>query len=146
MKYWGFLCAKLAAAGGLFAALWAGLEFLLPPPRPFYNYHFARFGQDLPWTTAILIYTLFCLGVIYLVVLDQRYRCRTCVRRLRMPVATGAWDQMLLFGPPRTEYICPYGHGTLKVSELQLTGIEGDDWQPHSDIWKELESLEGSRK
>ena len=146
MKYWGFLCAKLALAAGLFLTLWLGLEFVLPPPMPFYNYQFARFGQDLPWTTAILLYSLFCLGIVYLVVLDQRYRCRTCLRRLRMPVATGAWDQVLLFGPPRTEYICPYGHGTLKVADLQLTGLEQDDWQPHSDIWKELESLEGSRK
>ena len=54
-------------------------------------------------------------GVLYLVVWDQRYRCRTCLRRLRMPVFAGSWPNMFLKGQPRMEYICTYGHGTLKV-------------------------------
>ena len=62
-----------------------------------------------------------------------------------MPVLTGSWTAVL-FGAPRTEYICPYGHGTLKVAELQITGRQQPDWQPHEDIWKELESLEETKK
>ena len=61
------------------------------------------------------------MGVIWLAICDQRYRCRTCLRRLRMPILTGDWTHILL-GPPRTEYICPFGHGTLKVDEVQITG------------------------
>ena len=38
-----------------------------------------------------------------------------------MLVLTDSWTHVLL-GAPRTEYICPYGHGTLKVAELQITG------------------------
>jgi hypothetical protein len=53
----------------------------------------------------------------------------------------------VLLGPPRREYICPYGHGTLKVSELQITGPHPADWQQHSDdIWAELFSTEESSR
>jgi hypothetical protein len=94
----------------------------------------------------LLVYSLLCAGLVYLVILDQRYRCRICLRRLRMPVSTGSWTHILLFGPPRTEYICVYGHGTLKVPDLQITGPEPVDWQPHEDIWKELATLGEPRK
>ena len=63
-----------------------------------------------------------CAGVLYLIIWDQRYRCRVCLRRLRMPIETGSWGRMLQFGRPRIEYICPYGHGTLKEDELQISG------------------------
>jgi len=53
---------------------------------------------------------------------------------------------MLFLGQPSTEYICVYGHGTLKVPELQLTGTTTSDWEPHHDMWKELESLEAGKK
>jgi hypothetical protein len=60
-----------------------------------------------------------------------------------MPVATGSWTHLLLIGPPRIEYICPYGHGTLQVPEVQITGPENQNWLPHGeDIWKELSALE----
>ena len=62
-------------------------------------------------------------------------------------VSAGSWPNMLLFGQPRTEYICLYGHGTLKVPEVQITGPHGPDWEPHDeDIWKELESLEETKR
>jgi hypothetical protein len=48
---------------------------------------------------------------------------------------------MLQFGRPRIEYICPYGHGTLKQEEVQISGRENAQWTPHSDdIWEELVS------
>ena len=79
------------------------------------------FGHDLGFTTAMLLFFLACFGVLHLIIWDQRYRCRTCLRRLRMPVSAGSWPNMLLFGQPRTEYICLYGHGTLKVPEVRIT-------------------------
>jgi hypothetical protein len=46
---------------------------------------------------------------------------------------------MLQFGRPRIEYICPYGHGTLREDELQISGLENPEWTPHSDdMWEEL--------
>lgn len=102
-------------------------------------------AQDFAYTFTMLLFTLFAVGLTWAVAWDQRYRCRTCLRRLRMPIQTGSWTHVLL-GAPRTEYICPYGHGTLKVDDLQITGHLEPDWQPHADMWKELFSLEESKK
>jgi hypothetical protein len=154
MRYWGYLAAKLAAAGGgLYGLHWA-IAHGFPRPEPvmagtkagrIVYAHADPFGHDLAYTFTMLFFWLFCVGVVWAVVWDQRYRCRTCLRRLRMPVLTGSWTHILL-GRPRTEYICPYGHGTLKVEELQITGRQQPDWQPHEDIWKELYSLEETKK
>ncbi len=142
MKYWLFFVAKLIVAGLLFTGIWAGMELLLPEPATIRDIKLGRFGQDLTWTTAIFIYFLAAAGALYLVIWDQRYRCRTCLRRLRMPVNSGAWDQMLRIGTPQVEYICPFGHGTLNVKLVHFTGHEGDNWREHDDnIWRELESI-----
>jgi hypothetical protein len=139
MKYWGYLLAKLLVWVGVCYGL--GVLFLwLFPLRPtlFMKYYNHPFLHDLRWTTAFLVFLMLCSGMFHLVILDQKYRCRTCLRRLRMPVFEGSWPNMLLIGRPRTEYICPYGHGTLKVPEIHFTGNELPDWQPHDDIWSEL--------
>jgi len=138
MKYWGYFVAKLMAAG---AILWAARLVLLklaPQPSTFmYVTPRDPFAFDLAFTFLMLGYWLFATGLIWAVIWDQRYRCRTCLRRLRMPIHTGSWTHVL-FGAPRTEYICTYGHGTLKVAELQITGRQNPDWEPHEDIWEEL--------
>ena len=131
MKYWGFLVAKLMAAA---VVLWGAR---IVPDAYIYIYPRARFAFDLSFTFVMLGYWLFATGLLWAVIWDQRYRCRTCLRRLRMPVRFGSWTNVL-FGAPRTEYICTYGHGTLKVAELQITGRTNPDWEPHEDIWKEL--------
>lgn len=141
MKYWGVLAAKLLAAGAALYGVWFALYWSYPSPEHVTRWGHEMFLHDLPWTTLMFFYNLLCNGVLFLIILDQRYRCRSCARRLRMPISTGGYGHTLLFGPPRTEYICPYGHGTLKVAELQITGRERDNWEPHDeDIWKELES------
>src|SRR5262249_42018858 len=48
-----------------------------------------RFGYDLEYTLFVLVWFLLCSGALYLSIWDQRYRCRVCLRRLRMPVETG---------------------------------------------------------
>lgn len=45
---------------------------------------------------------------------------------------------MLRLGRPKMEYICPFGHGTLNIEELQITGNVPPDWTQHGDIWAEL--------
>ena len=143
MRYWGFLIAKLAAAAVPLWVVWSAIRWSF---RQEARQH-SLFAQDLGYTMVMMFFFLLCAGVLYLVVWDQRYRCRACGRRLRMPVAAGSWPNMLLFGQPRTEYICLYGHGTLKVPEVQINGPNSPDWEPHDDdIWKELESLEESNK
>jgi hypothetical protein len=146
VRYWGFFVAKLAAAALPMGVLWSFIRWLFPR-RVFADWQQSPFAHDLGYTSAMMLFFLACAGVLYLIIRDQRYRCRTCLRRLRMPVAAGSWTNMLLFGQPRTEYICVYGHGTLKVPDVQITGPNGPNWEPHDeDIWKELESLEESKK
>jgi len=96
-------------------------------------------GRYLALNLALMVWFLFGAGMLYLIVYDQRYRCRVCLRRLRMPVETGSRGFMLQFGRPRTEYICPYGHGTLKQEEFQTSGLENPEWTAHTgDMWEEL--------
>jgi hypothetical protein len=142
MKFWGYLAAKLLV-GAIGCAL-IGIAFQPLLPKSGMSLRGAStepFVHDLTYTLVMLGYFLFCLGVAYIIIQDQRLRCRTCVRKLRMPIAKGSWTHILL-SPPRTEYICPYGHGTLKVPELQLGGPHPNDWEPHEDMWKELFSVE----
>ncbi|MFN3324679.1 MAG: hypothetical protein ACK5AZ_14375 [Bryobacteraceae bacterium] len=146
MKYAAYFMAKLVAAAGLMYGIWLALDAWIPAPDTFLKYRMSRFAQDLRWTSIILVFTLVCLGLLYLIVLDQRFRCRKCLRRLRMPVATGSWANVFLAGRPEVEYICPFGHGLLRAPEVQIGGIEQPSWLPRGDIWQELKSLEGSKR
>jgi hypothetical protein len=147
MRYWGYLLAKLLAAALLIWAVWLAIALYFARPAIYLGQELSPFTHDLGYTAVMMLFFAFCTGLVYLIVWDQRYRCRTCLRRLRMPIAAGSWPNMLFLGQPRTEYICVYGHGTLKVPEVQITGPNSPDWEPHGDdIWRELESLEESKK
>jgi hypothetical protein len=145
MKYWLYLLAKLAGAAAVVCALQFMLVFFYPDQPP----PLARFGPPPPLFMHDMLFTFATLGVwligagLFAVILsDHRRRCRTCLRRLIMPIASGSWGHMVVFGRPRTELICPFGHGTLSIEELQITGRQTPDWQPHDEnIWKELESF-----
>jgi hypothetical protein len=139
MRYWGVLAAKLAASSVLLGCLWWGITWLLPPPH---LYRGQFLGFDLSWTLAAGLVFMLSSALVYVTILDQRYRCRVCARRLRMPVASGSWGQMLQLGRPRIEYICPYGHGTLRVAELQISGLEPAEWERNGDMWEELLSAD----
>lgn len=146
MKYWGFLVAKLAAVTAILSGLWSLVEQSLPRPKPMFNTDLDPMGHDLGYTAGVWLFSLIAVGLLYVVVWDQKYRCRTCLRRLRMPVTRGSWTRMLLSGRPHTEYICTYGHGTLKVPDVQFTGKEPHAWAEHQDIWKELELMDTERR
>lgn len=146
MRYWGYLVLKLSAVAAVLRLGWWGLTSWWPAPEPFLTQpQTQRFARDLGFTTAVMVFWLAAVGLAYLAVRDQRFRCRTCLRRLRMPVTHGSWNQVL-FGPPRTEYICPFGHGTLRVPELHISGVNDPAWEPIDDMWKELEELGPGRK
>ncbi len=150
MRYWLYLLAKLAAG----AIIMCGLELALvyfypvpPPPLPRFGPPPEPFLHDMLFTFLVFGTWLIGAGMLYLIVWDQRRRCRTCLRLLIMPIATGSWGHLVTYGRPKTEVICPYGHGTLHIEELQITGRSAPDWQPHDeDIWKELESYYQARK
>ena len=141
MKYWGYLVAKVLVAAGVLYPVWLFIDSSFPHSKTRY--------QDpvvaLHFNFSLLLLSLCASGILWLIVWDQRYRCRTCLRRLRMPIQRGGWQHVLL-GAPHTEYICPYGHGTLSVADLQITGRQEPDWAPHEDMWKELFSLEETKK
>jgi hypothetical protein len=138
MRYWAYLAGKVAVA----AAPLYGLLLLLerqfpPPPKGWPRLH--NLNQELLGYLYFLGWFLLCAGVLYVVVWDQRRRCRVCLRHLRMPIETGSRSYMLQLGRPAIESICPYGHGTLKEDELQITGRNTPEWTSHSDdIWEEL--------
>lgn len=140
MRYWAYFAAKVVAAGGVMYGLLAILNAFLPKEVQASEYDaFTNTPVRLGNTLALMAWGLLCVGVLVLIIRDQRYRCRVCLRRLRMPVETGSWGRMLQFGRPRIEYICPYGHGTLSAEELQISGLANPEWTPHSgDMWDEL--------
>jgi hypothetical protein len=139
MRYWGYLTGKLILWGGAMYSLLRGISWYFPSmPGATGLDHLGRMAQDLQCNLAIALWFLICCGSLYAVILDQRYRCRVCLRRLRMPIETGSRASMLQFGQPRIEYICPYGHGTLKEAELQISGRENPEWIQHAEYWEEL--------
>ncbi len=138
VRYWGFLLLKLVGAAlGSAVALWFVNLFWEPHTRWFHLNQY-QFSYDLLYTTLTGVWFLFSYGLFYLAFWDQRYRCRTCLRRLRMPVETGSWSYMLQLGRPQMEFICAYGHGKLNVEELQISGKVPPSWTEHGDIWSEL--------
>ncbi|HEY1947046.1 MAG TPA: hypothetical protein VGG97_08575 [Bryobacteraceae bacterium] len=143
VKYWLYLAAKLLLGAGV----WLGLQAVLyryplpPPPLEKFGKPPALFLHDMLFTFLVIAHYMVGAGIVFAIIWDQKRRCRACLRKLIMPLSTGSWGNMVTFGRPRTEWICPYGHGTLSIEELQITGRQAADWQPHDDnIWKELES------
>jgi hypothetical protein len=145
MKYWGFFAAKIIGVLGFSYGTAYLLYFFYPDHAHRFPVLNEPFLHDLPYTIATMVHFLVTIGLLWLAVWDQRYRCRTCLRRLRMPLIEGGW-QHILFGPPRVDYICPFGHGTLRVPELKITGANPPNWERHDDIWQELYALKDSDK
>lgn len=138
VRYWSLFVGKLALSGAVSDGLLRLIDSYWSSPLWFFgNVRAPRFGLDLVYTSVVGVWFLISAGLLYLCVLDQRYRCRVCLRRLRMPIETGSWSRMLLVGRPRIEYICPYGHGTLKEEELHLSGAD-NEWTESGDMWDEL--------
>jgi hypothetical protein len=140
MCYWAFLGAKLVVAAAPLYGLLALVSGLFPV-RPKYASDFwplENGNQALLSNLALMGWFLVSVGVLYLIAWDQRHRCRVCLRRLRMPVETGSWSRMLQLGRPRIEYICPYGHGTLRQEEIQILGPETPQWDQTPDLWQDL--------
>ena len=139
MRYWAYLVGKVAAAAGLLYGLLFILmkSFPAPPKDAWPRLH--NLSHELLGYVFLMFWFLLCAGALYFIVWDQRRRCRVCLHLLRMPIETGSRSYMLQLGQPRIESICPYGHGTLKEDELQITGRDAPEWTRNSDdIWDEL--------
>ena len=139
MKWWFLAAAKLIGLGLFFLFGLSVVDRIFPKGMteitPSYEviihlgYGFSMMGIAL---------TTYVFG--YFAWIDQRYRCRTCARRLRMPVASGSWSKATLFAPPQLEWICSFGHGTMRERQMRLTGKPKDEWNKHDDnFWKAFE-------
>jgi hypothetical protein len=138
MRYWAYLAGKLVVAA---PPLYGLMRFIVSqfPASKSAQAPLIYGPQYLACDFWLLAWFLFSAGVLWIIVWDQRRRCRVCLRRLRMPIETGSRGFTLLLGIPRIETICPYGHGTLREDESQLAGLTNAEWTPHSDdIWDEL--------
>ncbi len=139
VRYWGFLTAKFAASAAILASLiWSVNWLWAGHANPAVTRHHVAGENYLAYLVCMFTVYLVGVGLFYLSILDQRYRCRVCLRRLRMPIETGSWSKMLQFGRPQIQYICIYGHGKLNIPELHLTGMDVPEWTGHSDYWAEL--------
>ncbi len=112
-RFWAFFAVKTAVAVALVA--WAGIE--------------ARFGITLTTTGArdplVLMLATWPLllafgGALLWSWLDQRLRCRSCNRRLDLPVHMGVIGASL-FDPTGIESVCPAGHGALYEPDTEMS-------------------------
>jgi len=139
MRYWAYFASKLIGIAAVSYGLFGALTRFWPQQQQFAYVYPPRFGHDLGYTLGVGVWFLLSCAMLYAAIWDQRYRCRICLRRLRMPIETGSWSRMLQLGRPEIEYICTYGHGRLNVAEVQISGSENPEWTPQpNDIWSEL--------
>jgi hypothetical protein len=130
LAYLGFLISKTSLILAAFALLWV----------VFFDrtvLHFLADGTN--WLLPFFSWTflLASWGATFWSLRDQQNRCRVCFAHLRMPVHSGRWSSLVL-DRPRTESICPYGHGTLYVPGTRLLDLDAVNWTSHDDIWREL--------
>jgi hypothetical protein len=130
LRYYAFLLSKSALALLPVAAVWVVLTEWAFPAGP----RWLAMGVR---PTATLVFLMLCATMIWWSLVDQRLRCPSCFRRLRMPVSLGRFGS-ILFDLPATEYICTHGHGTLHVPEPRTNELEPTRWRPHGDVWEEL--------
>lgn len=131
MKWWGLIVAKAVVLIALHLLLVEWAHFLFPGDR---------LGRDLNYTFFLLGVDIFVFVLGYAAWFDQKYRCRVCLARLRMPLTQGDWAHATLIAPPQLEWICPRGHGALRQEEFQLGGGKPDRWTPNdSDFWRAFE-------
>ncbi len=130
-KWWLLLAAKIAILLALHLVLIFWINRFFPEDR---------MGKDLAYTFSLLGTDMLVFIVGYAFWIDQRYRCRICLHRLRMPLESGNWSHATLFAPPRLEWICPFGHGTMRQEEIHLSGAQRDEWLKNDDnFWRAFE-------
>src|SRR5690242_16184301 len=103
MKYWLYFLAKLLVSAAVVGLLQLTLVHYYPAPPKLLE----RFGpapplflHDMLFTFATLGVWLVAAGLLFVAIRDQRRRCRSCLRRLIMPIARGSWGNMVVFGRP----------------------------------------------
>src|SRR5947209_5031418 len=91
VRYWGYLLLKLALVSGVASVFLCEINYSWRPREFLLRINSTFFAKDLWYTSLVGLWFLGVLGLLSLVVWDQRYRCRVCLRRLRMPIERGSW-------------------------------------------------------
>jgi MacB-like periplasmic core domain len=68
---------------------------------------------------------------------DQQQRCRTCLRRLELPVEIGRPGSVLL-NWAGTEMVCSAGHGVLYLADSPANSLDHDHWSKLDESWESL--------
>jgi hypothetical protein len=126
-RYWAFLAGKALAVAILFPLLWVeagtAIRGLLTGG-----------WRILSGVISVVVLVIATGRAMIWCVADQRRRCRTCLRRLVLPVSVGSYAS--LFEPSATEMLCEQGHGALSLSDTE-TDVQ-DRWTRLDDSWKAL--------
>jgi hypothetical protein len=92
-------------------------------------------GTDLwaePLSTWLFLMT--SMGVLAWSMLDQRRRCRVCLRKLGLAAHVGC-PGCLLLNWAGTELVCMDGHGMLHVPEMNASWNEPERWTALDESW-----------
>lgn len=130
-RYWLFFVAKSYAGLLTIGCVWIRIV------DPSGGIDLSRgLGEFAPLITT-WVFALVACGFLHWSWRDQQLRCHVCLRRMRIPASSGSWASYL-FNRPRTEYLCPVGHGTVSVSPGEPGAGESSDWKDMDDSWREL--------
>ncbi len=136
-KYWALLLGKILVVGNLAWGLGWLVGRLMPAPSHLLA-NWSRLGTDWPYTLGMALGGLAIYLLLRLALWDQKFRCRVCIRRLRLPQAEGIYSSVLLGGAPYCEYVCTWGHGKLYVPELHLASSGKAIWTGYESLWDNL--------
>jgi hypothetical protein len=130
VKWLGFFAAKSALLLGVATlAAWCVVHWIA-------NW---VVGSTYPLVDEYSIWLFLPLAIVALSwsVRDQHWRCRTCLRRLELPVEIGRTGSVLL-NWAGTEMVCSEGHGVLYLPESPANSLDQDRWNKLDDSWKSL--------
>jgi hypothetical protein len=96
-------------------------------------------GSSYPLVDEFAIWVFLPLAVAALSwsVRDQQQRCRTCLRRLELPVEIGRTGSVLL-NWAGTEMVCSQGHGVLYLPDSPANSLDRDRWSNLDESWSSL--------
>ena len=90
MKYWSYFTAKLAAAGMLVFVVKSAIRWSFPRRTTIFHSQQDLFAHDLAYTTVMMLFFLFCIGLLYLLAHlgyeiseDEKYRHLAITESLR---------------------------------------------------------------
>jgi Zn-dependent protease with chaperone function len=96
-------------------------------------------GSSYPLVDEYSIWLFLPLAIVALSwsVRDQQARCRTCLRRLELPVEIGRPGSVLL-NWAGTEMVCSEGHGVLYLPDSPANSLDRDRWNKLDESWESL--------